>query len=248
MMDCIYYLSEFLYQKKFNLYFKIYSFYKRLIDKNEIFFLKKIIKPGFVVLDLGANIGYYSSLFSNLTGHSGFVHSFEPDKTNFNNLKKVTSELKNITLNNKAVSDSDKPLKLYTSHRLNVDHRTYPVDQFSKSYQVEAISIDMYVKKKYKVNFIKMDIQGAEYPALLGMKETLLDNPDVIVLMEVCPSQLKQFGIDVETIFKFTYNLGFNIYDYNFQILSSETISYTTYTKDQYENVIIAKQIPSYLL
>lgn len=55
--------------------------------------LCKIIKPGWIIYDIGANIGYYTILFSKLTGMKGKVYSFEPDQDNCRLLQK------NIKLN-----------------------------------------------------------------------------------------------------------------------------------------------------
>lgn len=214
-------------------------------DKKELELFQKIIKPGSVILDIGANIGLYTSYFSKLAGPNGKVHSFEPDVTNFKNFKKVTAKLSNVVGNHSAVSDSNVPLKIYTSHRLNVDHRTYPVDEYSTSYEVPATSIDAYVNGKYKVDIVKMDIQGAEYPALMGMKETLLSNPDLILFMEICPSALRDFGVEMKTIHQFLSSLGFSIFDYSFhRIEEAELKKYDSYADDAFENVIIAKNIP----
>lgn len=238
--------GEFIYRTSFPLYFILYSFYKKISDKKEMELFKKIIKPGDVILDIGANIGLYSSYFSRLCGKTGTVHSFEPDVTNFKNLKKVTSNLSNVSINHVAVSDSNKPLKIYTSHRLNVDHRTYPVDTYSTSYEVPATSIDDYVQNKYKVNIIKIDIQGAEFPALTGMTETLKANPEVIIFMEICPSALRDFGVEIKTIFDFLHSLGFFVFDYSLnKISTAATSKYAQYADDAFENVIISKEIPS---
>lgn len=237
--------GEFLYKKSFPLYFFLYSFYKKISDKKELELFQKIITPGSVILDIGANIGLYTTYFSKLAGKNGSVHSFEPDVTNFKNFKKVTAKLQNVLGNHSAVSDSNAPLKIYTSHRLNVDHRTYPVDEYSTSYEVPATSIDSYINGKFKVDIIKMDIQGAEYPALLGMKETLKSNPDLILFMEICPSALRDFGVEMKTIHSYLSSIGYSIFDYNFQrIEENELKKYDSYADDAFENVIIAQKIP----
>jgi len=51
--------------------------------------VKKEIKENDIILDVGANIGYYSLIFAQLIGKSGKVYSFEPDPTNFEILKKI---------------------------------------------------------------------------------------------------------------------------------------------------------------
>jgi hypothetical protein len=147
-----------------------------------------------------------------------------------------------------AVSDSEKALKLYKSHRLNVDHRTYPVSRFDFCYDVPSTSIDKYVNKEFKVDFIKMDIQGAEYAALKGMKETLKANPEIIVIMEIFPKALEESGTSVEAVFELIHSLNLNIYNFNFKKIEFNDLKkYHNYSQDQFENIIIARRLPTSL-
>ena len=244
-MNYLFYFGERLYRTNFKVYYSLYSFYKKITDRHERRLISQLIKPGAVVLDVGANIGFYSVYFSGLAGGNGMVHCFEPDDLNFEHLKELTKNLSNVRLNKKAVTDSSQPLKLYKSHRLNVDHRTYPVDEYETSYEVQATSIDQYVNGKYKVYFIKMDIQGAEYPALKGMKETLFANPDIVLLMELAPPVLKEAGASVRAIFEFIHSLDFKLFDFNSKEITGVDVSkYDAYTRDQFENVIVSKRPP----
>jgi FkbM family methyltransferase len=247
MSKLLFSFGEFLYRKNFTLYLLFYSVYKKIADKKELSLFQKIIKPGDTVIDIGANIGLYTKYFSKLCGDKGTVHSFEPDTTNFDYFKRVTKDLKNVIGNYSAVSDSNNPLKIYTSHRLNVDHRTYPVDEFATSYEVPATSIDNYVSGKFKVDIIKMDIQGAEYPALVGMTNTLKANPNIIVFMEICPSALRDFGVNVQTIYSFLFSQGFLVFDENKNKIEEKDLTkYDSYVEDQFENVIIARKTPTF--
>jgi len=97
-------LGDFLYKNAFPVYNLIYPIFKRKQDKHEIALLNKYIKNGDVVLDIGANIGFYTKILSDLVGSTGKVYAFEPDKTNFSYLQKNASVLKNVSLINKAVS------------------------------------------------------------------------------------------------------------------------------------------------
>jgi FkbM family methyltransferase len=245
--NLIFYLSDFLYKYFFSIYRILYKYYKNQNDKFEIELLEKIIRPGFNIIDIGANIGFYSLLFTNLTGKKGNVHCFEPDLTNFNHLKKAVKKSTNVIINNKAISDRDGLLTFYTSHRLNVDHRTYPVEKYKSTYQVDSISIDKYIDSKYKVDFIKMDIQGAEFPAFKGMEATLRNNQDIIVFMEIMPSGLKSFGVTVNTVISYIRSLGFIIY-----LIKNKTVSlledadiqkYELYKEDDYDNLILSRNL-----
>lgn len=78
-------------------------------EKFETQVMEKIIKKGDIVIDCGANIGYYSLLFSKLVGESGKVFAFEPEPTNFFLLQKNLKEnnITNVKALNLAVSDKE---------------------------------------------------------------------------------------------------------------------------------------------
>ena len=90
-------------------------------------FVKKEVKKGNVVLDIGANIGYYTLIFAKLVGENGKVFAFEPDPTNFALLKKNVemNGYKNVVLVQRAVSNKTGKLKLYLCEDNPGDHRIY---------------------------------------------------------------------------------------------------------------------------
>jgi len=83
-------LASFFYKNAFPLYKALYYSFKRKQDAFEICLLKKYIQAGNTILDIGPNIGFYTEIIAELTGPSGKVHCFEPDKNNFIHLKKNT--------------------------------------------------------------------------------------------------------------------------------------------------------------
>src|SRR5690242_12090736 len=76
------------------------------------------VKPGMVVADIGANVGYFSAFLSKKTGDDGTVHAFEPIPSTFEILKDTLNinGLSNITPVNKAVSDTDGTVTMFLSH------------------------------------------------------------------------------------------------------------------------------------
>ena len=60
-----------------------------IYEENETALIKKEIEQGNIVLDIGANIGYYTLIVAKLVGKNGKVFAFEPDPTNFALLKKI---------------------------------------------------------------------------------------------------------------------------------------------------------------
>ncbi len=205
-------LGNFLYKNAFWLYRPLYAVFKNRQDQFEIELLKKHLKQGDVVLDIGANIGYYAELISKLVGENGRVHCFEPDSTNFKHLQQHCSGISNLVLNNTAVGPKTEKLKIYTSKNLNVDHRTYEPEDYDAVLEIDAVSIDDYLKgKELKVQLIKMDIQGFEMQAVQGMKDTLKNNPGLKIISEFWPYGLRKAGSSALAYFEFLRQNGFTV-------------------------------------
>lgn len=209
-------LGNFLYKNCFPIYKLTYKTFKEKQDAFEISLMKKHIKAGDIVLDIGANIGFYAEILSGIVGEKGKVHCFEPDATNFKHLESRSKHLPNVTINNKAVSDKTETIKIYTSKKLNVDHRTYKPDEYDQEIDIRAIAVDEYLsfdsaQDDKKVNFIKMDIQGFEMSAVKGMTKTL-QSPHLKMLSEFWPYGMKKAGTSVLDYFHFLKQNHFYIY------------------------------------
>ena len=211
-------LGNFLYKICFPVYKVTYKSFKEKQDSYEISLMRKYIKPGDQVLDIGANIGFYAEVLSEIVGEKGKVHCFEPDTTNFKHLQNRCKKLSNVIINNKAVSEKNETIKIYTSKKLNVDHRTYKPDEYDQEIDIHAISIDEYFHEPLnstqgdmKINFIKMDIQGFEMSAVKGMSRTL-ESSHIKMLSEFWPYGMRKAGTSVLEYFKFLKHYGFYIY------------------------------------
>src|SRR2546421_1846783 len=202
-----------LYHRWFALYNLLYEVFKRWQDAVEISLLHRLVQPGDTILDIGANIGFYSRLLATLAGPSGRVYSFEPDNTNFLHLLGNIQGLLNVEPIKQAVAERSGPLKLYTSHMLNVDHRTYRVDNYAEEKEVTATSVDDFVGGRFRVSLIKIDIQGFEVFAFRGMKKTLEENKDIVILTELWPYGLKKAGCSCRMMIDFLVDLGFQIFE-----------------------------------
>jgi FkbM family methyltransferase len=79
--------------------------------------LTNLIQPGWVVLDVGAHIGWFTVLFSRLVGPKGRVDAFEPDPANFALLQANTLQLANAVVHQLAVWDSSGPQTFWRTPR-----------------------------------------------------------------------------------------------------------------------------------
>jgi len=182
--------------------------------------VKKLIKKGDVVLDIGANVGYYTLIYAKLVGEGGKVFAFEPDPDNFALLEKnvEVNGYRNVVLIKKAVANKTGVVRLYLCEDNKGNHRICDAHDARESIEVEAIRLDDYFEAyDGKIDFIKIDIEGAEQEALLGASSLLTRNEDVKVATEFCPLLLEAFGVKPEEYLRLLTQLGFELYDMNEQ-------------------------------
>jgi len=184
-------------------------------EPKQVKLIKSIVKKGDTVLDIGANIGYYTLLLAKLVGPTGKVYAFEPDPENFRILKKNVglNKYKNIVLEQKAVSNKSGKLKLFLSDENNGDHRIYnPSGERKEFREISSIKLDNYFKRKPKIAFFKMDIQGVEPDAFEGMK-SILNEKDIKFTTEFSPENLYSAGRSPLGFIKLLNDLGFSLFD-----------------------------------
>lgn len=132
------------------------------------------IKPGDIVIDIGAHIGCFTIRASKKVGRDGKVIAIEPQQQNIKILEKNIKEnnLENVVVIDKGVWSKKEEKKLFISP--NTGGHSF----FKRTEHVNLIKTDLLDNilsnlKIDKVNFIKMDIEGAEIEALKGMEKTL---------------------------------------------------------------------------
>lgn len=180
----------------FHLYLFFYDLYKSISERKEIKRLKNEIKPGQIVVDAGANVGFYTRLFSQIVGPSGKVYAFEPDPKNFEVLKFRTSKLENVVTENKALTDKTKMLFLFLSPAMNVDHQCYDGNEGRQGIEIEGVALDEYfeINKLNSLDFIKSDLQGYDHIAFQGMKKLIQKNMRLKICVEFWPYGIKKSG------------------------------------------------------
>jgi len=187
---------------------------------------KQVVKEGNMVVDLGANIGYFTLLAAKLVGENGKVFAFEPEPQNYSYLKK------NIKLNNynnvetlqKAVSDRNGKTELYVC---SYDTGHHSINQYNgieaysrgrhtekHSIEIETVALDSFLEGKTDhVDVIKMDVEGAEALALTGMDGLLRRNEKTKMFIEFFPLLIEKMGNSPrEFISKLLNDYHFSIY------------------------------------
>jgi FkbM family methyltransferase len=137
--------------------------------------LKSFLKPGMVFLDLGANIGYFSAIAAALVGASGRVFAFEPSPACFSRLRRNLFAFGQAVSYNCAVSDANAQVWLYLHPHENGWGSLFPDRDLLERVQVDSIRLDDWAQTAglERLDFVKMDIEGGEYAALLGARTLL---------------------------------------------------------------------------
>jgi len=174
---------------------------------------RRLCREGMSVLDIGANVGFYTLLFARAVGDKGHVWAFEPDPVNFGTLLRnlELNPWRNVTAVPAAVGTATGKASLYRSS-FHCDHRVYPTREGQQELTVEMVSIDEFLPAGQRIDLVKMDIQGAEGMALRGMKRTLASNPGMVILMEFWPEGLRETGFPPEEVISDLNDLGFSLY------------------------------------
>lgn len=135
--------------------------------------VRKIVRPYFVCADIGAHEGEFSCVLSDLSCQ---VHAFEILRKNVEILTQKLSSKNHVIINHMAVSDHDGPINVFrgvTSFEFNIIGHDFRGNVSPIECQIQATSLDSYMTGKGRLDFVKMDVEGAEHLVLKGMQGCL---------------------------------------------------------------------------
>lgn len=172
------------------------------------------LKPGDMAIDVGANIGYDTMLMSMAVGESGRVVAFEPDLENLERLLENIKQLPhpNVLIQSTGVADQTCVAQISSGKSGNAGTANIrPTKQVgTRSLLVGRIDRILSGLDFQKLALVKIDIEGFEHRAILGMG-ALLDNVEVLTC-EVNRDFLQECGTNPEAIFELMNNRGFSSY------------------------------------
>ncbi|MFC1902647.1 FkbM family methyltransferase [Chloroflexota bacterium] len=162
---------------------------------------KQVINEGDIVVDVGANIGHFTLLASRLVGKEGRVYAFEPETFNHSLLVRniELNEYQNITVEQKAISNTTGTIKLFIDNENPGAHTIRRYSSKKEFIEVKSLTLDDYFKARERtINVIKMDIEGAETTALLGMERIIRENENLKIFTEFAPFFIIEMGYSAE--------------------------------------------------
>jgi len=162
--------------------------------------LKKLIRSGDLIFDIGANIGYLSLLFNSLLKNTGTVVAIEPSTRCFHQLQRNTAFSEKIQTLNVAISNRTEKLQFAETKCLERSSLE-TVNTYAKTIDVEAIQLDDLCLEYGMPDFIKIDVEGHEFAVFQGAEKMLSSKLRPLIYFEALNSTaLKKCIQIIETL------------------------------------------------
>jgi len=179
------------------------SFRAGLYERELTGLLRATLVDGMTFVDLGANVGYYTLFASGIAGNSGNVYAFEPDPTNYAYLQRSiqANGCRNVVAVRKAISNKSGTMNFVPDPN-RAEGFLIEGSGDGRSIPVQTLTLDDFFRDQGwpSVQLIKMDIEGSEQQALMGMTELRRRNPALQLIMEFNPGALRRSGATKETL------------------------------------------------
>ena len=188
-------------------------------EPEETELVKKLIKPGDVFVDVGANLGYYTLLAIRVGASQAYAFEAQPSTYELLGKNVIINWMsKVVQYENLAVYSHTTDLEFFVRNNYpgNSSLGFCPPDQLTKWFdtttavKVHAVSLDDYFADKHaKIDVIKVDVEGAEPAVFEGARRTLSQNPNIKVLCEWSPDQMATARQDPEHLVEIWAEQGF---------------------------------------
>ena len=193
----------------------IYAF--RDYYEPELLYLERVLSPGKVFVDAGANFGIYTLLASKIVGEAGRVISFEPSSRVFPVLRRniALNDFRNVSAFPVALTDKPGRARLYYHSAVGCDSlgKDASFEQDAYAEDIDTESLDNVLKQASvgRVDVIKIDVQGAEELALRGANEIITSTRPVIIF-EFFPEGAASLGLSPNGAWNFLEGHGYEFF------------------------------------
>lgn len=179
----------------------------KLIEEDEQKVMKRFVKVGMTVYDVGAYVGLHTTFLSSLVGETGSVIAFEPQPHLLDSLQNTVSRLDNAKLFCFALSDKNEKISFFIAKEQSMSSLSDWTGEGTRI-EVETFRLDDIVEKESlpPPDLIKCDVEGAEILCFRGGRETL-ETAQPMLLFESLAEATKNLGFSQNDVFEFLKNL-----------------------------------------
>lgn len=184
------------------------------MGRDECAALRRIVRPGMTVLDVGGNLGLYTLLISRLVGPNGRVVSFEPDPGLYALLQRncTLNACTNVEAHNLALGRGRDRLVLRRMILNSGDNTlgTGGSAWFRREIATDVVALDEFLPA-LRPDLIKIDVQGWELEVLRGMAQVIAACPHATIYLEYWPEGFRRAGYAAEDLIRFLRDRGYTL-------------------------------------
>lgn len=178
-------------------------------------FVRRVVKPNDIVIDVGAHFGKYTKLFA-LLGCK--VYAFEPVPQSFNKLSENSADFSNVKLFKNALMSFSGPagMFIYEEPNSSWSGMGHPdMGEESSEITVDCITLDSFCYKNNieRIDYLKLDVEGAEINALEGMSDLLLTKSIRYLQFEISQKMLEGSNRTAKEVFDKLNEYGYACYE-----------------------------------
>lgn len=180
-------------------------------DRLSLSILKSVLKENSNCIDAG---GYRGEILKQIMRYApmGRHYCFEPNPANYDFLSHSFSSYPNVTIEQYALGDQSGTAQFSVPRSHPARSSLKLAQEFEADLtQVEVRRLDEVLPRELKIDFIKVDVEGAEYSLFVGAQE-LLERDKPAILFECDAALAKPFGVDAQQVYDLLCNsLGYSI-------------------------------------
>lgn len=166
-----------------------------------------VLKPGDVMVDVGANIGYFTVLAAQLVGPGGRVVAVEASPSLADKIRRnvaMNGHRGTVTVWHRAAWSGSERLKLHERVHYGANSSLASVGAANLeeladtevTVEVEAVALDDLLGDLQRIDLLKLDVEGAEVHAMEGLARTVAAHPEMTMMVEWAPEQIRLMGDD----------------------------------------------------
>lgn len=182
-------------------------------------FYQDILAPGDVAVDVGVHYGVHLFSMRECVGDTGLVYGIEANVERYAAvLKRLSNQGRtNVQLLHLAAAHEEGFRDFFVNRTHSgysglVANKKLPTDTIEQV-TVFATALSAVIPRKLRPKFMKIDIEGAEFPALLGAKETIVNSRMLIIFEGKLTMSAEKFGYQTERVAEFIHDIGYCVFD-----------------------------------
>lgn len=192
----------------------VYGYY----EKNETDYWLQRCKKAKIIIDVGANVGYYSLIASkNIQQNKGTIYAFEPVDKTFARLNEniLLNKIECIISYKKAISNENSSIKINVGNDQNWGMSSINTNEHlsNENEIVKSETLDSFCKSTNisQIDLIKIDVEGAEFNVLRGMQK-IIEAYKPEIMIEVSDQHLNKQNVCSHDVFNFLWKEGYKSY------------------------------------